>query len=311
MKILKRKFLINIFILLIINFPFLASAKIEIVAKIGSEIITSFELENKIRRSLFLTGQELNQKNINEVKSLSLNFLVNYKLKKEELKKYKVKKNNEIRVNDHLKNVALNLNVNISELKNLFLSNQLDYKQYLDEINTEFLWQEYIYRMYSKNIDLNEDQIITELNATIQNQQSIIEYHLAEIEIKSLENIDFKAIKDYINQFGFNKAATKYSISNSAVNGGNIGWVSSKVLSNEVESVLKNLNVGNISNPIQRAESIVVLKLIDKKTISNADKTKIEQLKNSIIKKQTSDMLSMYSNNHLSKKRNSTLIEIK
>ena len=311
MKILKRKFLINFFILLIINFPFLASAKIEIVAKIGSEIITSFELENKIRRSLFLTGQELNQKNINEVKSLSLNFLVNYKLKKEELKKYKVKKNNEIRVNDHLKNVALNLNVNISELKNLFLSNQLDYKQYLDEINTEFLWQEYIYRMYSKNIDLNEDQIITELNATIQNQQSIIEYHLAEIEIKSLENIDFKAIKDYINQFGFNKAATKYSISNSAVNGGNIGWVSSKVLSNEVESVLKNLNVGNISNPIQRAESIVVLKLIDKKTISNADKTKIEQLKNSIIKKQTSDMLSMYSNNHLSKKRNSTLIEIK
>ena len=42
--------------------------------------------------------------------------------------------------------------------------------------------------------------------------------------------------------------------------------------------------MGNISNPIQRAESIVVLKLIDKKTISNADKTKIEQLKNSIIK---------------------------
>ena len=49
-----------------------ASNTTKIVAKIGSEIITSFELENKIKTTLFLSNFELNQKNIDEVKNISL-----------------------------------------------------------------------------------------------------------------------------------------------------------------------------------------------------------------------------------------------
>ena len=46
-------------------------AKIEnkIVIKVENEIITNFEIKNKIISSLILTGEEINQENINNIKN--------------------------------------------------------------------------------------------------------------------------------------------------------------------------------------------------------------------------------------------------
>ena len=307
-----KKFFFNVTILIFICSTSYSSNNIEIIAKVGSEIITSFELENKIRTTLFLSGEKLSQKNIDNIKSISLNYLINYKLKKEEIRKFKLRKEMvDVRLNNHLNNIALKLSINKREIKKNFLTNGIDYDQYLDEISTEFLWQSLIYKIYFKNVNLNENKIIEELNKTVKNQESITEYRLAEIEINYSEDFDLKVIEDHINNFGFEKAAAKYSISNSAINGGDIGWINSKILSSQILNAVKNLKIGNFSEPIKKADSITFLKLINKRNFSNIDKTKIEEIKNSIIDKQTNDILGMYSNNHLSKKRNSTLIEIR
>lgn len=307
-----KKFFFNIIIILFVGTTSYSSNNIGIIAKVGNEIITTFELENKIRTTLFLSGEELNQKNINNVKSISLNYLINYKLKKEEVRKFKLKKEMiEARLGNHLNNIALKLNINKREIKKIFLTNGIDYDQYLDETSIEFLWQSLIYKIYFKNVNLNEKKIIEELNKTIKNQESITEYRLAEIEINYSEDLNLKVIEDHINNFGFKKAAAKYSISNSAINGGDIGWINSKILSTQIQNVIKNLKIGNFSKPIKKADTIIFLKLINKRSLSNVDKTKIEEIKNSIIDKQTNDILAMYSNNHLSKKRNSTLIEMR
>ena len=79
LKIIFIKIIIfNIFILSNLY----ASNTTKIVAKIGNEIITSFELENKIKTTLFLSNFELSQKNIDEVKNISLISLIDLKLKR-------------------------------------------------------------------------------------------------------------------------------------------------------------------------------------------------------------------------------------
>ena len=82
-------------LLLFLNFIFYSetlNAKIsnEIIGNVGSNIITSYELKNKIKTVLFLSGQELNQDNINKAKNNSINSLINYKIKKQEVNKYKI-----------------------------------------------------------------------------------------------------------------------------------------------------------------------------------------------------------------------------
>ena len=146
-------FFIKIIILLIFCVSNLnASNTTNIVAKIGSEIITSFELENKIKTTLFLSNFELNQKNIDEVKNISLVSLIDLKLKKEELKRFNIKQNVDDRINNHLKNISTRKNISPLILKDEFENNQIDYNQYIDEIETEFLWQNLIFSLYKKKI---------------------------------------------------------------------------------------------------------------------------------------------------------------
>ena len=230
-------------------------------------------------------------------------------MKKEEIKKYNIKNNNDLRLSKYLENLAKKFNVDRNELEILFSSNGLDLNLFLEEIKTEFLWQNLIYKIYSKKVNLDEKAITEELNKVISNQKSITEYNLSEIETKILNESEIDELKRYIDKFSFKKAAQKFSLSNTSLDGGNIGWINSKSLSSEMQKIIKNLKIGQYSEPIRRDENILIYYINDKREISNLSKQNLEKLKESIINKQTNDLLNIYSNNHLSIKKNNTLIE--
>ena len=58
------------------------SIESKIIAKVENSVLTSHELKNKIRVTLILSDQEINQNNINNVKSNVLTSLLNLKIKK-------------------------------------------------------------------------------------------------------------------------------------------------------------------------------------------------------------------------------------
>ena len=179
----------------------------------------------------------------------------------------------------------------------------------MEDIKTEFIWQNLIYEIYSKKINLDEQEVTNELNKLISKQKSIIEYNLSEIETKVLKEDELKNLNEYIKNFDFEKAAQKFSISPTSLDGGNIGWVNSQNLSNKMLQVLKKIKIGEYTKPIRKDDSFFIYYLNDKRKISNFNKENLEKLKRSIITKKTNDLLNMYSNNHLSIKRNKTLID--
>ena len=313
MKLVKIFFVSKILLIFcFLNLSF-GSIKNNIIAKVGEEIITSFDLENKIKITLILARQEINQENINKVKSNSMNYLINLKVKSNELKKYKFKKNPLV-ISQHLEKISSNLNIEINALKPMFKSYGIDYDSFIDEINTEFLWQQLITQIYIKKISIDEDQIISELNSVIENNKNIVEYNLAEIDIdiNNLEKKDkiISEILSNIKQVGFDKTAVKFSMSSSSMSGGKLGWISSNSLSKNIFEVVTKLNVGEVSDPILQSNKILFLKILEKREIKNDQKFDKEKYKAFLIDRKKNELLDLYSNSHLSKKRNSTLIEI-
>ena len=65
-----------------------ASTQTKIIANVGNQIVSSYELKNKVNTILFLSNQKINQININNVKNQALIALVNSKLEKIEIKNY-------------------------------------------------------------------------------------------------------------------------------------------------------------------------------------------------------------------------------
>ena len=167
----------------------LASIQNKILVNIGNQIITSYELKNRVKTILVLNNKELNQKNIDKTKSEALNFLINLKLKKEETIKYKIKANNNAVLN-HLNSIASNYNTNKDGLETIFENNELSYELFLDGIKTEFAWQQLIFNFHQDKIKLNEQEIEKELNEVVTKQKKLEEYNLAEIEIILENNVD-------------------------------------------------------------------------------------------------------------------------
>ena len=307
---MKRLIFFLIIIMLKENISF-ASIQNKILVNIGNQIITSYELKNRVKTILVLNNKELSQENIDRTKSEALNFLINFKLKKEEIIKYKITFNNNAVLN-HLNNIASNYNTDQNGLKTIFENNDLSYELFLDGIKTEFAWQQLIFNFYQDKIKLNEKEIDEELNEIITKQKQAEEYNLAEIEIILENNFNDKKkieeIKNQINEIGFKNTSIKYSTSLSAFGGGNLGWINSKALSNIILSTVKEMKPGDISEPIFQSETATFIKLLDKRKINFSD-INLKKMKSQIISQKKNELLNLFSNSYLSKIKNTTLIK--
>ena len=314
---MKIKNYLKIFLLLFLIFCKInnvhSSINNKIIAKVGNEIITSYELENKIKTILFLSKKQINQENINNVKKKAINDLVNKKLKKEEVERYGISVS-EDRVNSYINNFSLKFNMDKEDFIKTMNRNNISFDLYNENIKIDLSWQSLIYELNKSNLSIDENQIVQELNEIIKNRKNLEEYELAEIAIDKMvgsENQEkiLNEIIDYINQFDFREAAIKYSISTSASDGGKIGWVTSNALSDQLKDVIVNMKIGEVSNPINSVNQIILIKLLNKRKINSDLKVEAEQIKNSLINKRKNELLNLYSNNHLSKKRNNTIIK--
>ena len=289
--------------------------KTRIIAKVGDEIITNFDIENKIKTNLYLSGEEINQENVDKIKSSIIKSLVNLKLKRNETKKHNLKVNDQA-ITQYLKSVTNNLNISEIELMNQFKTYGIDYNQFLDDIKTEFLWQRLVAKIYLDRIKVNEEQINFELNKILENEKenkNSFEFNLSEIEVvfenSNERNELITKINEEIIKNGFKKTAIKYSTSSTAMTGGSLGWINSNQLSREIFNIVNNLQKGQVSKPLKKGNTLTFLKMNEKKVSESKVNSNIKILKQNLEKNKRNELLNLYSSSHLSKIKNTTLIE--
>ncbi len=294
--------------LFLFNNSLSAKIKNKIVVKIENQIITNYEIKNKILVSLILDNKEINQENINNLKNQTLENLILLKLKKIELKKTKLEKDSQ-KINSYLNFISSN---DIIGLKKKFSINKLDFNLFMEEVEIELMWQDYIYNIYSDKIQIDEKNLENEINEITSNTLQSNEYNLSEIELltsnseENKENI--QNVLNLLEQEEFEDVANNFSVSTTSKDGGNLGWINSKSLSKDIRKEIEKLNVGDISKPIIKNNTILILKLIDKRLVKTSDKNKSD-LRKKLINQKRSQLFNLYSLSHLSKIKNNSLVE--
>lgn len=309
MEFVKIIFIFNLLIILSFNKSAFSKIEQKIVVKVENEIITNYDIKNKILSSLIISNQEVNQENINQIKNQVLDFLVQSKLKKIQLKNqnYKIES---FQIDSYLNSVSKG---DLNSLKEKFRQNNINFEMYVEEIENELKWQRFIFNNYSKKIKIDEDLINKQLEMIKNDSQSIESYKLSEIEILSSRDKDeenTKNIENQISKFGFASTALKFSISPSSSSGGDIGWINGKAMSKRIYKIISNLKIGEVSKPVRETESIIFFKLDDKK-LSKKHNTDLTELKNNLINKKKNELFNLYSRSHLSKLKNNSFIEYK
>ena len=280
----------------------------KIIVKVENELITSYDIKNKIISTLILNNKEITQKNIDNLKKISLDILIQNRLKKIELKKTNLKKP-VMQIDSYLNTISSN---NVENLKKLFQANNLDFQNFENELETEFKWKSFIYNIYSKSIVINEDDVAGEIKKITSDKKKLKRFNLSEIEIFINENVNYNEVVDQIkNEIlnnGFESAVNKFSISETSTNNGKLGWINSSSLSKDIFEIVNKMKVGETTKPLKKQDRVIFLKLNDKK-ISNYSDINIEELKIELINKKKEELFTLYSNSYLSKLRNSKIIQ--
>ena len=177
---------------------------------------------------------------------------------------------------------------------------------------TELKWKSFIFGKYSKKIEIDEKSVMKELEQAKKDNSTIKEYNLSEIELNlrnnQIENDSITYIFKKISEIGFEETAIQYSTSSTSSIKGNLGWINSKSLSDNIKKQIIKMEPGEISDPIKMTNNVLILKLNDTRTISNKE-IDLDKLKSNIINKKKNDLFDLYSSSYLSKLKNSSLIE--
>ena len=246
----------------------------KIIFKINNEIITSYDLENEIN---YLSALNPNFKKINQNEKIrfSKKSIVQEKIKKIEiLKNFKNPQLPNEYLEKLLENIYTKLKIkNLIDFKSYLKSNNINYNFVLSKIETEALWNELIILKYSKKVKIDRSQLLKQIK---QNPNNISKsYLMSEIlfEIKENENIQkkYKQISEFILNDGFENAALKFSISETAKSGGELNWINENSLNNNIKKLLREKKKNEFTKPITLPGGFLILKINDIK------ETKIEK----------------------------------
>ncbi len=304
----------KIFLIIILTFFYFSESssliKDSIFATVGNKAITKSDILDEIKIILILSGRAYSEDKKEQLKQVAIQTAIKRKIKQIEIDRYNFTQYNQSDLKYELNQLAVNLNTDLETLKGVFETNKIDFEKIINQLKTELQWNGLIFKLYSGRLQINIDEIDEKLKL-IQDKKEIEEYLISEIIVRpsSTEKVEFqiKKIKEKIKNEGFENAAIDISISETALKGGDLGWVNENIISEEFKSKITNTPVGNISDPIFLPEGILFFKIRDKRKLENI--LNLEDAKNQIVNAEKTKILNMHSLSHYDNLKRSISID--
>ena len=306
----KLNILLFVLLFILLNSKSLIAFENKILFKVDNEIITSIDIYEEIQ-FLKTFNPELENLKEKELFEISKNSILRDKIKKIEIMNF-VK---ELKVDDKfliqlIKNKYSKVGVNsLENFENYLKNNNLNIKNFKEKLYIEIIWNDLIFQKFKNKVVIDKEKIKSEI---LQNPQkeSQSELLLSEIVFDANSKIDFqnkyeKILLD-IKNVGFKKTAIIHSNSDTATNGGLIGWVKIDNLNQNIKEIISKLRQGQFSKPIRTSSGFIIIKIEDKKEYES--KFDLNEKVQEVIKFKTNEQLDQFSSMYFNKLKKDLIV---
>jgi peptidyl-prolyl cis-trans isomerase SurA len=267
---LKKIFILLAIINLLSN-KVIAENKYEIIVNINSQIITNFDIQ-KETKYLFALNPSLDNLSKKQIKEISKKSLIREKIKENEILKYYIINYEDPQLAIFLINIYKRLGIVDEAEFNTYLSKfDLDISSVIKKIAIEKAWNKLIFDKFRNQISVDELKIKEELEKKLDKSEIQTSFLISEILFQPKNEKEYKDIYNNIiktvEESSFKSAASIYSISDSSINSGEIGWVKKNEISKLIYKELNKLKIGDISQPIKVASGFLMIYLEDLKKV--------------------------------------------
>ena len=277
----------------------------KIVLKVNNEIITTLDIFDEINELKFF-NKNFSMVDEKEIYQIALQSILKHEIRKTEILKnfnnFKVIDENYL--NDLIKENYKKLGFdNLTDFKDNLKKNEVNFVRFKEKLEINLLWSQIIYTKYFNKVVINEKKLKDQIN-NMKNSSKLFNLNEIVYQAQNLKDVDtvYNIIKNDITKLGFEAAATKHSLSDTSSAGGNIGWVDENALNKQILNELETIPLKSITKPIRISGGFLILqKLEEKEIIKNYNPD--DEL-NKLIKFETEQQLSSFSNIHFNKIKN-------
>ena len=247
----------------------IAEDKYEIIININDQIITNFDVQKETKYLLAL-NPSLNNLPIKKIKEISKSSLIREKIKENEILNYYKIDYKDPELAKFAINIYKRLNIGDEiEFNAYLLKFDLNIDSVIKKIAIERAWNKLIFDKFKELITIDELKIREKLEKKIGKLEIQKSYLISEILFQSKNEKEYQEtynnIIKTVKESSFKSAASIYSISDTSINSGEIGWVKKNEISNLIYNELNTLNVGDFTRPIKVASGFLMIYLEDLK----------------------------------------------
>ncbi len=257
-------------------------------AVVNDEIISTFDLAQRMRLLIATTGVQPTEQNLPQIQQEALIALVDEALQMQELRRVEREQKFSIiasdeDVDEELAQLAQGNNMTPEQFSGM-LHTQGVLGSFRGQLRAQTSWQRWVQGRYGSRLRIGADQVRAVLEQQ-QAQASRTQYQMSEVFIDGARvggmDVALRGAEQLVSQMQqgapFQAVARQFSAAPTAAAGGDAGWVSTGEVPSEVEQALEQMRPGQLSRPIPVSDGVYIVYLRDRRSGAGATVVNLKQ----------------------------------
>ena len=273
----KNKFIAFIFMtLMTLNTP--EAREVEgIAAIVNDEVISKFDVDQRVNLFLVTSGIERTPQNIDGLRRQVLRTLIQEKLQLQEARDSEIEISR-AEINAAMQDMASGTNRSLDEVEKFLKENNVHIRTMEDQIEAELAWSRFVRGRFGGQVSIGEleiDETLERAEAAM-NQDRV---NISEILLLANNQLDGQRLMSEATQIvqqlragiNFGAVARQFSAASSSASGGNLGWIPVNQLDENIVPIIEIMAAGDISDPIETSAGIYIVQLNSKQQSGGID----------------------------------------
>lgn len=273
----KNKFIAFIFMALM-TFNTAEAREVEgIAAIVNDEVISKFDVDQRVNLFLVTSGIERTPQNIDGLRRQVLRTLIQEKLQLQEARDSEIEISR-AEINAAMQDMASGTNRSLDEVEKFLEENNVHIRTMEDQIEAELAWNRFVRGRFGGQVSIGEleiDETLERAEAAM-NQDRV---NISEILLLANNQLDGQRLMSEAAQIvqqlragiNFGAVARQFSAASSSASGGNLGWIPVNQLDENIVPIIENMAAGDISDPIETSAGIYIVQLNSKQQSGGID----------------------------------------
>lgn len=256
-----------------------------IVMTVNDEVITSFDLRQRMLSIIAMSQLQPTQENLPQIQRQALNALVDEHLQRQELRNYKDLVITDAEVDEEIGEMAQGAGTSVANFLAFLEQGGIRIPVLREQIRTEIAWRALVGGRFNTRSKVSRSQVEQNLRQLTE-AASKPQYLVGEIYLESAKHGGAQATYDGAQQLvaqmiqgaPFQNVAQQFSDAPSASRGGDAGWLVEGSMPAALQQALEQLEAGQLSRPIVVDGGVYIIYMRDKRAGAASNLVQMKQI---------------------------------